>query len=72
MGKIINGVPNWAVYAGGAFAVYWFFFREDATWVPSQSRVRVRTERERYLAAREAGIGSAAGGTRLRYVAVAE
>ena len=32
MGKIINGVPNWAVYAGGAFAVYWFFFREGATF----------------------------------------
>ena len=68
MGKIINGVPNWAVYAGGAFAVYWFFFRDDATYIPIQAGIRARTERERYLAARQGGIGSAAGGTRLRYV----
>jgi len=29
MGKIISGVPNIVVYAGGAFAIYWFFIRED-------------------------------------------
>jgi len=26
---IINGVPNIIVYGAGAFAIYWFFIRED-------------------------------------------
>ena len=52
MGKIINGVPNWAVYAGGAFAVYWFFFRGETFGEPILGVVRAKTERERYLAQR--------------------
>ena len=52
MGKIINGVPNWAVYAGGAFAVYWFFFRGETFGEPILGVVRAKTERERYLQTR--------------------
>ena len=29
MAEIISGVPNVVLIAGGAFAVYWFFIRED-------------------------------------------
>jgi len=29
MAQIISGIPNVVVFAGGAFAVYWFFIRED-------------------------------------------
>ena len=29
MAQIVSGVPNVVVYAGGAFAIYWFFIRED-------------------------------------------
>ena len=29
MAQIISGVPNIVIFAGGAFAVYWFFIRED-------------------------------------------
>ena len=29
MAQIISGVPNVVIFAGGAFAVYWFFIRED-------------------------------------------
>ena len=53
MGKIINGVPNVVVYAGGAFAIYWFFFRGGSTFdEPILGVVRAKTESERYLAQR--------------------
>jgi len=29
MAQIISGVPNIVIYAAGAFAVYYFFIRED-------------------------------------------
>ena len=29
MAQIISGVPNIVIFAGGAFAIYWFLIRED-------------------------------------------
>ena len=52
MGKVINGVPNWVLIAGGAFAVYYFFIREGGPTFkePILAQVRGKTERDRYLA----------------------
>ena len=47
---IVKGVPDIVIYAGGALAVYFIFFREDPI-VKVQAGMRARTEREKFLAA---------------------
>ena len=46
---IVKGVPDIVIYGVGAFAIYWFFFREEEdTFV--QARWRAANERRAYLA----------------------
>ena len=46
---IVKGVPDIVIYAGGAFAIYYFFIREDqeATYTKRIGSTRIR---ERVLA----------------------
>ena len=66
---IVKGVPDIVIYAGGAFAVYYFFIREDQTLAPIQPQLRARTQREKYLAATEGQriSGRAGGEIKSRY-----
>ena len=55
---LVKGVPDIVIYAGGAFAIYYFFIRgkDGETFKePILGRMRARTERERMLKARAAG-----------------
>ena len=55
---IVKGVPDIVIYAGGAFAIYYFFIRENGGETfkePILGNIRARMERERMLKARAAG-----------------
>ena len=53
---IVKGVPDIVIYAGGAFAIYYFFIREAETLPPAAlAQMRARTQRERYLKAKGGG-----------------
>ena len=54
---LVKGVPDIVIYAGGAFAIYYFFIRGPGETFkePILGRMRARTERERMLKAQKAG-----------------
>ena len=59
---IVKGVPDIVIYAGGAFAIYYFFIREAETFKePILGHIRARTERERMLKARKSGVAAYTG-----------
>ena len=52
---LVKGVPDIVIYAGGAFAIYYFFILPGETFKePVLGRMRSRTERERFLKASKA------------------